>query len=172
LSESALPAPSYDGLSDYEILRQKKIASNKAVMASMGLTAAVSDITSANLHHRAETVKKRGLASAKSKKRSAPVPPLRKSSRHRGEASDRLETKAVKPGAKKPTTQQLKRKSNAEDHGRPMSRTALKKQANLERKRRSDASKRSATFAGFSGGAITSQAEWMAGSGSAKKLWG
>ena len=78
-----MPAPSYVGLSDYEILRQKKIASNMAVMESMGLTAAVSGITSAKEHDRAEKAKKRGLASAKRKKRSAPVLPPRKSSRRR-----------------------------------------------------------------------------------------
>lgn len=84
--------------------------------------------------------------------------------------------------AKEPRTQQLKtmtglsprvlrrRPQSLEDLGLPKSRRALKRKSNVERKRRSDNSKRSATLAGFTGGAvIASQAEWMAGSGSAKK---
>ena len=77
----------YVGLSDYEILRQKKIASNMAVMESMGLTAAVSSIAADREEDNAAADEKRrrlkkAAAARKKKKRNEPrATPSRKSSR-------------------------------------------------------------------------------------------
>jgi len=89
-----LPAPSYVGLSDYEILRQKKIACNMAVMESMGLTAAVSNINADRGKDNAAADEKRrqsrqkAAARKKKKENKTPSTPSRKSTRERGAAKD------------------------------------------------------------------------------------